>query len=140
MNRTFVLRGLLIMVCLSHLILGAVPQFGTALVETTGRLAYGAAVDLTPQLHHVLRMLGAFMIGIGVMAAFAWKDPLTNRQIVIGIGIILILRASQRVLFSSAIQEAFQISLQQLVLQGVFFFTLGVALIWLAPRPAAAHS
>jgi uncharacterized protein YjeT (DUF2065 family) len=128
------------MVCLSHLILGAVPQFGAALVETTGRFAYGATVDLTPQLHHVLRMLGAFMIGIGVMAAFAWKDPLTNRQIIIGIGIILILRASQRVLFGSAIQDAFQLSLQQLMLQGMFFFMLGVALIWLAPRPAAARS
>jgi hypothetical protein len=85
MNRTLVLKIVLAVVCVSHLVLGSVPQLSAGLVETTGRLAYGATVDLTPQLHHVLRMLGAFMLGIGVLAAFAWKDPVQNRRIIHGI-------------------------------------------------------
>ena len=133
MNRTLVLKVLLVIVCASHLILGAIPQLGSGLVEATGKLAYGATVELTPQLLHVLRMLGAFMIGIGVLAAFAWQDPVTNRKIIVGIGVILVLRASQRVLFGTEIQEAFAIAPAKLAAQSAFFFALGALLIWLAP-------
>ena len=134
MARTLALKILLGVVCASYLVLGSVPQLSAGLVETTGRLAYGATVELTPQLHHVLRMLGAFMIGIGVLAAFAWREPVQNRRIIQGIAVILILRASQRVVFGQSIHQAFDISYPQLWTQSLFFFSLGVALLWLTPR------
>jgi hypothetical protein len=138
MNRTLVLKIVLAVVCVSHLVLGSVPQLSAGLVETTGRLAYGATVDLTPQLHHVLRMLGAFMLGIGVLAAFAWKDPVQNRRIIHGIAVILILRAFQRVVFGASIHQAFAVSYPQLWIQGIFFLALGLVLIGLVPRAATS--
>jgi hypothetical protein len=92
---------------------------------------------VTPQLHHVIRIVGAFMVAIAVMAGLAVRDPVRNRAIVDGIGILQLLRAGQRVVFAAQIQDAFAMPSGRLSLQSAFFGALGLALLLLRPRARA---
>jgi hypothetical protein len=90
-------------------------------------------------LQHSVRIIGAFMLAIGVMAGFALRDPARNRAIIDGIGILQLLRVAQRVVFAAQVQETFGVSPGRLALQSVFFLALGLALLLLRPpaRPGA---
>jgi len=81
-----------------------------------------------------------FMIAIGIMSAFALRDPERNRAIVDGIGILQILRAVQRVIFASQIQEIFGMPSGRLMLQSAFFFVLGLLLLLLRPHAARVEA
>lgn len=135
-----ILRAILVVVCLSHLLLGAIAFFAVPDMVTGWTAAiYGATVTLTPALQHSVRIIGAFMLAIGVMAGFALRDPARNRAIIDGIGILQLLRVAQRVVFAAQVQETFGVSSSRLVLQSVFFLALGLALLLLRPpaRPGA---
>jgi hypothetical protein len=130
------LRVLLAYVCLSHVILGGLgflfppDPIALRIIKAT----YGATVVLTPQLIHVIRMLGAFMIAIGFLAGLAFTNPFRNRAIIWGIILLLILRVSQRFIFAAEIQEAFGVTSGRLVLQAVFFLAIALGLLLLLPK------
>ncbi len=129
-----ILRAILVLVAVSHVILGLLACLaGAGTVTSLVTDIYGVKLTLTPQLHHVIRIVGAFMIAIGIMAAFAVRDPVRNRAIVDGIGILQLIRAAQRVFFTAQIQEAFAMPSGRLLLQSAFFFALGVLLLVLRP-------
>ena len=135
-----ILRAILLVVCVSHLLLGAIAFFAVPDMVTGWAAAiYGATVTLTPALQHSVRIIGAFMVAIGVMADFALRDPVRNRAIIDGIGILQLLRVTQRVVFAAQVQETFGVSSGRLALQSVFFLALGLALLLLRPfaRPGA---
>jgi hypothetical protein len=132
-----ILRAILVIVAVSHVVLGLLACIvGPATIVSLVTRLYGATITVTPQLHHVIRILGAFMIAIGIMSAFAIGDPERNRAIVDGLGILQILRAAQRVIFASQIQEVFGMPSGRLMLQSAFFFVLGVLLLLLWPHAA----
>ena len=134
-----ILRIVLVLVAAAHLFLGAVAFI--AIPETVTRWAattYGATVTLTPPLQHVVRILGAFMLAVGVMAVFALRDPVRNRAIIDGIAILQLLRVAQRIVFSTQIQEAFAVPAGRLMLQSAFFLALAIALLLLRPSAPAA--
>ena len=129
-----ILRLVLVVVAAAHLFLGAVAF--VALPDMVTRWAaatYGATITLTPPLQHAVRILGAFMLAIGVMAAFALRDPVRNRAIVDGIAILQLLRVAQRLIFSTQIQEAFAVPSGRLLLQSSFFLVLALVLLFLRP-------
>lgn len=138
MSRRTALRALLAVVFLAHLVLGLIgfvslPGPLTATVES----AYGASVDLTPQLQHVVRVLGAFMLAVAFLAAAAWRDPERNRAVVLGVVVLLVLRATQRLVFADDVHEAFGLSYARLWSQAIFFYALAAALFVLRPKPEA---
>lgn len=135
MNRQFALRVVLALVCISHLVLGAIGYFASpGPVTKTLAAFYGASVTLTPQSLHLIRILGAFMIAIGVLAGFAFRHPRANRTVIYGVIVLLLLRVSQRLLFAREIHASFNVSYGQLWTQSIFFFALAVALFLLRPR------
>jgi hypothetical protein len=135
--RTF-LRLLLVLVAVAHVVLGVLACAARAgTVTSLVADLYGVTLTLTPQLHHVIRILGAFMVAVGVMAALAIRDPVRNRAIVDGLGILQVLRAVQRVVFASQIQEAFGMAPGRLMLQAAFFLLLGLVLLLIRPKAPA---
>ena len=106
MTTVSILRAVLVLVAVAHLFLGAVAFIAKPeMITRYAALTYGAAVTITPPLQHVVRILGAFMLAIGVMAALALRDPVRNRAIVDGIAVLQLLRVAQRFIFSAQIQE-----------------------------------
>jgi membrane-associated HD superfamily phosphohydrolase len=134
MNRQTALRILLAIVSISHLLLGLLAV--VAPPETVARLVatfYGATLEVTPAVQHVLRILGAYMMAIGVMAAFAFFNPAKQKGILAGIILLLVLRVAQRLIFASEIQQNFGVSAGHLWTQSAFFLALATALFWARP-------
>lgn len=134
------LKVLLAYVCLSHLILGGLGLFfpPDPIASRIIKAIYGATVVLTPQLIHVIRILGAFMIAIGFLAGLAFMNPSRNRSIIWGIILVLILRVSQRFIFAAEIQEAFGVTTGRLVGQSVFFLAIALGLFLLLPKESGS--
>jgi hypothetical protein len=138
MNKVTALKVVLTLVCLTHLGLGIVAF--TGLPEPVTRTAsafYGVTISMTPQLQHVVRILGAFMIAIGVLSGFALFNPQQNRAIIDGVIVLLLLRVLQRVIFARDIHEAFALPYGRLWMQAAFFTALALALLFLGPRKTA---
>lgn len=139
MNKNTSLRVLLALVGLAHLALGLIanlapPEMLVKVVTTF----YGATIDVTAQSHHVIRIVGAFMIGISVMAFLACRDPQRNQAIIMGIITVLVLRVVQRILFAQEIGSAFNIPASRIWLQIAFFLITAIALFVLRPKAAPA--
>lgn len=138
MNKQTVLRILLAVVSVLHLLLGLLAV--GAPPEALARLAQafcGATVDVTPAVHHVARILGAFMIVMGVMAAFAFFNPAKHEGILAGIVLLLILRLAQQLIFAHEIQQTFGVSTGRLWVQSVLLLAVAAALFWARPKGEA---
>lgn len=139
MNRMLILKILLGYVAVSHLSIGlaatVVPpgDFANFIIDVT----YGGSFEIGPETHHVIRVLGAFMMTMGVMATFAVFNPHRNMAVVYAIAFLFIVRTLQRVIFAGDIQEHFDISHARLVGQSVFFLALGGAIYLIRPRHSA---
>jgi len=139
MNRDTAFRVLLALVGLAHLVLGLIANLAPPemLVKVMSTF-YGATVEVTAQPHHLVRIIGAFMIGISVMAFLACRDPQRNQAIIMGIITVLVLRVIQRVVFTQEIGSAFNISPARIWLQVAFFLLTAIALFVLRPKTAPA--
>ena len=136
MNREVALRIVLALVGLAHLALGMIANLAgpDSLVRVVSGF-YGATLEMTPALHHVVRILGVFMIGIGMMALWACSDPRRNQVVILGLIAILILRVLQRIMLAQEIASTFNISTTRLYTQAAFFLATAIALFLLRPRP-----
>jgi hypothetical protein len=136
MTKGVAFRIVLTLVGLAHLALGLAANLAPP--ETLAKLVtgfYGATLDLTPQVHHVVRILGAFMIGIGMMAIWACPNPQRHPAVVLGIIAILLLRVLQRIAFAHEISKAFGVSSSRLWIQAAFFLITAIVLFALRPKP-----
>lgn len=129
-----VLKVFLVMFCLSNIILGGMGLIGGDWAAKAASVFYGAAVDVTPQLNHVIRMLGAFVFTLGVLSGLAALDPVRNKTIIDGIILLLFIRVLQRVFLGQQIFEAFNISSGRNWLNIAFFFILALIFFMLRPR------
>jgi hypothetical protein len=137
-----VLKALLWFVALSHLVIGVGGFFSTGFQSQMAML-YGARVEWTGELTYVVRMLGAFMAGLGVAGIFAARDPLRYRGVVVAFAAALLLRVAQRAVYAREIEEMFAVPPVRNVVNGVFFGVLALALLVLlamASRRAAGTS
>jgi hypothetical protein len=135
MKKERMLRILLAIVSVSHLLLGVMAVIAPP--ETVARLAatfYGATLVVNPPLQHVIRIMGAFMIAMGVMSLFAFFNPAKHEGVIAGIVLLLLLRVAERLLFAGEIQRAFGVSSGHLWLQSAFFLALAAGLFFLRPR------
>ena len=122
-------------VILGNLVLGVIGLFGSKeIVSKSINNFYGASLELTPEIGYLIKMLGVFMLGIGILGIFAWINPRRNRGIIIGISILLLIRAFQRVAFSSEIGDIFNVNLRVLWIGTLFYLLLGLLLFFLRPK------
>jgi len=137
MNRNTAFRVLLALVGITHLVLGLIANLAQPemLVKVVSAF-YGATVEVTAQSHHVIRIVGAFMIGIAAMAFLACRDPLRNQAVTTGIIIVLLLRVLQRIVFAGEISSAFNLPSARIWLQIAFFLITAIALLVLRPKAA----
>ena len=135
MNKKTLLRGMLASVCVVNLALGIICFASGPLAVRTGALLYGAALtEATPQTYYILRMMGCYLIAIGFMAFFAYKDPVKYKAIVLGNVLWLLLRALQRFIFAAEIHQAFQVSYARIWMNGLFVFIVAAILFFLRPK------
>jgi hypothetical protein len=72
MKRDTAFKLLLALVGISHLVLGLVANLAPPeMLANVVAEFYGANIEVTTQSHHVIRIVGAFMIGVAVMAFLA---------------------------------------------------------------------
>lgn len=140
MNRTLILRVLLAYAALSHLLIGlaaiAVPPGDLA--DLIIQIAYGSSFEIDPTAHHVIRILGVFMMSLGVLTVFAARDPQRYIGVIYALAFVFVIRTLQRIVFAGEIQENFGISSGRLISQSLFMIALGLALVLLRPRQDAA--
>jgi hypothetical protein len=132
--RLRVLKVLLWLVCGSHLALGIAGVLSPTWAVEAARLFYGANLELTPVVVHLLRILGAYMIAMGLLGGVAALDPQKNRPFIIAIAILLAIRVLQRLLHAEAIQSNFGISDLRIWFQSGYFAALAAALLYLMPK------
>ncbi len=136
MNRMLILRVLLSYAAATHFLIGlaatVVPpgDFADFIIGVT----YGGSFDIGPVTHHVIRVLGAFMMAMGVLITFAVFNPRRYVAVVYTIMFLFVVRTLQRLIFADDIQEHFDISTVRLVGQSLFFLALGGAILLLRPR------
>ena len=97
-----------------------------------GSSLYNAQVDWSDgQFAYIMKPLGAFMIALGIMAAFAARNPLGNRPIIIGFAILFTMRGLQRLLYMREIESVFAIPSSRSLIQMVVMLALALGLVLL---------
>jgi hypothetical protein len=100
--------------------------------EWVGSSLYNAQVDWSDrQFAYIMKPLGAFMIALGIMAAFAARNPLGNRPIIIGFAILFTMRGLQRLLYMREIESVFAIPSSRSLIQMIVMLSLALGLVLL---------
>lgn len=126
-NLLRVLQVYLGMVALFHAVTGLGINVAQPFMEMTAKM-YGAEVDFTPQFVAILHPLGAFMFVLGLLAAAAAMDPLRYRAISYGFAALFVIRALQRVVFKTDLEQAFHIAATRNMINIGFFLAMGITL------------
>jgi len=122
------LKGLLWFVALSHVGVGLGIMFAPGFQEFMAGI-YGADVTWSPELVYLLRPMGVFMLGLGLLGIAAALDPLRYRVVIFAFVIVLLLRVGQRVIHRDEIAMAFDLPVGRQLLNGSFFFLIALALL-----------
>jgi hypothetical protein len=141
---TTALKGLLWFVALSHLAVGLAIMASPGLQQLMAGV-YGADVTWTPELVYLLRPMGVFMVGLGLLGVAAALDPVRYRAVVFAFAIVLLLRVGQRLVHRDEIAQAFDLSVGRQMVNGSFFLVVALALLALSfaagrSRPEGAAS
>jgi hypothetical protein len=122
------LQGLLIYVGLSHVVIGGGAMLSADFQKRVADL-YGVTVGLEPQAVYLARVLGAFMLVLGLLALAAVRDPARYGPVIYALAGVLLLRDVQRVVHREEIVQTFGIDQGWNLGVGAFFLALAVALI-----------
>jgi hypothetical protein len=137
--RLRIVKTLLWLVCVTHLAIGIAGVCSPSLAERVVRGFYGATVEMTPAIVHLLRIMGAYMIAVGILGLVAALDPQKYRPVIIAIAILIAIRVLQRIVFANEIQQTFGISAGRIWFQSIYFAGLAAALLWLLPKRKSAE-
>ena len=140
MNRILILRILLAYAALSHLLIGlaAITVPPGDLADFIIQIAYGSSFEIDPTARHVIRILGVFMMSLGVLTTFAVYDPNRYVGVIYALAFVFVVRTLQRIVFAGDIQEDFGISSNRLIGQSLFMMAFGLVMVLLRPRQAAS--
>ncbi|MBI3334718.1 hypothetical protein HYZ97_04485 [Candidatus Pacearchaeota archaeon] len=128
------LRIVLSVIILGYTLLGLAALIGGETALNASSAFYGASLTLDPQASHIIRILGAYMLGIALLALFAWNNPVKNRAIINCIIILLLIRVVEKLVFFKEVGQAFSISAVQLVSGAVLLLVLAALLFFLRPK------
>jgi hypothetical protein len=128
------LRIVLGLVALSNIVIGLLGVIPAIPVDKIVAIFYSAVLAVSPQLEHITQMFAAYMLTLGVLAAFAIRDPARNILIIYGVVFMLTLRTIQRVVFASQASSVFGIPTGIYWAQTIIYFAVAVALVFLRPQ------
>ena len=127
-NALILLKVLMWIVAAMHLVVG----LGLALTPGFARYmadVYGAEVNWTPEFSYIVRPLGTFMIGLGVVAIAAARDPIRYRIVLYALAVVFLARAAQRLIWANEVQTAFGLTNSRNVANMVFFTFVGGSIL-----------
>ena len=130
------IRIVLGLVAIAHIIIGligVIPIVPREIILTF----YGAALQITPQIEHIIQMFGAYMLTVGALGVYAFWNPAGNRGIIHCLIFLLLVRVIQRLFFFGQAEAVFDISPGYYWGQTVLFFIVAVALFWFRPSKTA---
>jgi hypothetical protein len=137
--RLALLRIVLAVVIVATLVLGIVCYLSGDLALKAGRIIYGATLtELTPQVDYIVKMMGCYLIALGLLNVLAIADPLRFRHVVYVDVVLALLRALQRILFAGAIHRAFGVSYARVYTNAAVMILSGLVLLALVRMAAAA--
>lgn len=132
--RLRILKLLLWLVCVTHLLMGIAGVSSPTLAVRAAHGFYGATVESTPATVHLIRIIGAYMIAMGLLGGVAARDPERNRPVVIAVAVLLAIRVLQRLLHADEIHTTFAISQARIWGQAIYFAAIAGALLYLMPK------
>ena len=95
---------------------------------------YGGGVEMTPQMDYVVRMMGAYILAISLMALFALLDPARSIAIVYGLIILMVIRGLEALCLANQVAQSFDMSIWKARLDGVLFLIVAVLLFSFRPK------
>ena len=128
------LRIILGLVALAHILIGLGGVIPAVPVEWLASIVYGASLTVSPQIEHIIQMWGAYMLTVGLLAAFAVWQPAKNTFVIYGVSFLLFVRVIQRLFFADDAESVFEISLIWYWVQTAVFLAIPICLILLRPR------
>jgi len=120
---TGALQVFLWLICAYHVIVGLGLNLSPAFPQIMADY-YGAQVNWTPAFLYIVKPIGAFMLAMGVMAAWAAREPLGHLAIVYGFVVLFTLRGLQRFAFQDEIASALGIASGRNIGNAVFFLAM----------------
>ncbi len=132
--RLRIIKVLLWLVCVTHLGMGIAGVVSPSLAQQVAKSFYGAQLEATPAAIHLVRIIGAYMIAVGVLGFVAARDPEKYRAIIVAVAILLAVRVAQRLVFAEEVQQTFGISAARIWFQSAYFAVLAGALLYLMPK------
>ena len=124
------LKVMLWFICTFHVVMGlGLIILSGDFVDSVAKM-YGAVVnEWSAQFLYILRPLGVFMLALGVLAGGAALHPERNRLTIYVFAGIFTLRALQRVIFGTTIQETFGIDSGRNIGNMILFFGMAAVLV-----------
>src|SRR5690242_17600670 len=108
--RLQILKALLWLVCITHISLGLAGLASPGYAIQMARLFYGATLDATPVVVHILRIVGAYMFTVGILGGVAARDPQRHRAFILTVAALLGIRVLQRLFHVGEIEATFGVS------------------------------
>lgn len=139
-KRYLPLRIILGVVSLAHILIGLGGIIPAIPISGVVSIVYGASLTVTPQIEHIVQMFGAYMITVGLLAAFAVWKPAKNTFVIYGVSFLLLVRVLQRLSFAGQAESVFSISPVWYWVQTAVFLAIPVCLILLRPKDSESIS
>jgi hypothetical protein len=121
------------LVAAAHIIIGLIGVIPWIPINIV-LMFYGAALQINPQIAHIIQMFGAYMLTIGFLGIYAILDPVKNINIIYGVSFLLFLRVIQRLVFAGQAHAIFGISPGYYWGQTVCFLVLAILLLVFKPK------
>ena len=134
------LRIILGLVSLAHILIGLAGVIPAIPLSRVASIVYGASLTVTPQIEHITQMFGAYMLTVGLLAAFAVWKPVKNTFVIYGVSFLLLVRVLQRLFFAGQAESVFGISPVWYWVQTGIFLAIPLALILLRPKASEADN
>ncbi len=106
---------------------------GKAAVKAVSAI-YGGSMTMTPQLDYIVRMMGAYILAVAIMALLALINPAKSRLVIYGLISLMLLRFLDVVAFGKQAHEAFKIPMARVWGDGIIFLILAVFLFIFRPQ------
>ncbi len=141
-GRLTALKALLWTICIYHVLAGVAGTLFQEQALGLARFLFGVSIELTPQVSIVVRYAAALCLAVAALAGLAARDPLANRNIIIGLAVYFGVRAFDRVVFYDLLDQhrAGGVPGWVRILMILFFGGGILALSLLKPRPADAQA
>ena len=131
-------KFVLTLIGIYHLALGLLPFVPTDFAARLVSALFGMTIEVTPQLHYVARLMGAYALIFGVVTLIVASQPDRYRAFTPVILALYAVRIVNRILFVVQFMNAFQTTAFRAWLEVFLLAAFAVAVFLLRPREQVA--